>query len=207
MSGSGVDMTPEPGSTKGGMPPAWPDGYPDVIPTGAPRGWKRARLVADGDVHIAALYSDESVDLWSNTGRAFCHMGGDPFEPGHLQQCKCGLRVWDSRSRLDHDLSCGLGASITPVSVLCAVEWNPPSVQEPRCRRVASTSLIGVSVRNYCMKCARRGVHGFVHGRRLSRSTHELWAVCDECVDDSWRSIEDAATSLGAPIIIDPWLP
>ena len=200
-------MAPELEPTKGGMPPAWPDGSPDVIPTGAPRGWKRARLVADGEVHIAALYSDESVDLWSNTGHAFCHMGGDPLEPGHLQQCKCGLRVWDSRSKLDHDLSCGLGASITPVSVLCAVEWKPPSVQEPRCRRVASTSLIGVSVRDYCMKCARRGVHGFVHGRRLSRSTYELWAVCEECVDESWESIEDVSASLGAPIIVDPWLP
>jgi hypothetical protein len=199
-------MTSEPRPTKGGMPPAWPDGYPDVIPTGSPRGWKRARLVADGEVHIAALYSDESVDLWSNTGRAFCHMGGNPLEPGHLQQCKCGLRVWDSRSKLDHDLSCGVGASVMPVSVLCAVEWSPPSVQEPRCRRVASTSLIGVSVRKYCMKCTRRGVYGFVHGRRLGRATFELWAACEDCADESWISIEDAAASLGVPIIVDPWL-
>lgn len=200
-------MTSESRPTKGGMPPPWPDGYPDVIPTGSPRGWKRARLVADGDVHIAALYSDESVDLWSNTGRAFCHMGGDPLEPGHLQQCKCGLRVWDSRSKLDHDLSCGVGASVMPVSVLCAVEWKPPSVQEPRCRRVASTSLIGVSVREYCMKCARPGVDGFVHGRRLGRATFELWAACEDCADESWISIDDAAASLGVPIIVDPWLP
>lgn len=200
-------MTDHAGSAKGGLPAAWPDGYPDVIPTGSPRGWKRARLVADGEVHIAALYSDESADLWSNTGRAFCHMGGDPLEPGHLQHCKCGLRVWDSRSKLDHDLSCGVGASVMPVSVLCAVEWNPPSVQEQRCRRVASTSLIGVSVRNYCMKCARRGIHGFVHGRRLSRATFELWAVCDDCTDDSWVSIDDAAASLRVPVIVDSWLP
>jgi hypothetical protein len=204
--GSGAVMTSEPRPTKGGMPPAWPDGYPDVIPTGSPRGWKRARLVADGEVHIAALYSDESVDLWSNTGRAFCHMGGNPLEPGHLQQCKCGLRVWDSRSKLDHDLSCGVGASVMPVSVLCAVEWSPPSVQEPRCRRVASTSLIGVSVRKYCMKCTRRGVYGFVHGRRLGRATFELWAACEDCADESWISIEDATASLGVPIIVDPWL-
>lgn len=203
------NVTPVAGSTTGGLPPPWPDGYPDVIPTGSPRGWKRSRLAADADgaVHVAALYSDEAADLWSVTGVAFCHMGGDPFQPGHLQHCKCGLRVWDSRTKLDRDLSCGVGASIMPVSVLCAVEWRPPSIQEPRCRRVASTSLIGVSVREYCMRCAKRGVHGFVHGRPLSRTTFELWAACEDCADKSWISIAEASASLGVPIIVDPWLP
>jgi hypothetical protein len=193
-------------STEGGMPPPWPDGHPDVIPTGAPRGWKRARLAADGEVQVAALYSDESVDLWSLTGEAFCHMGGDPFEPGHLADCKCGLRVWDSRRRLDHDLSCGVGASIMPVAVLCAVEWRPPSVQEERCRRVAATTLIGVSVRKYCLRCTKPEVSGFVHGRWLSRTVFELWAVCEGCADESWITIGDAAKSLGVPIVVDPWL-
>lgn len=200
-------MTPEPSSIKGGLPPAWPDGHPDLIPTGAPRGWKRARLAADGEVHVAALYSDESVDLWSSTGKAFCHMGGDPFEPGHLARCKCGLRVWDSRLRLDRDLSCGIGASIMPVSVLCAVEWKPPSVREERCRRVAATTLIGVSIRKYCLRCTEPGVSGFVHGRRLSRTTWELWAACEGCADESWITIKEASASLGVPIIVDPWLP
>ncbi len=203
----GVIVTPVPTSAKRGMPPLWPDGYADVIPAGSPRGWKRARLAVDGDVHIAALYSDESVDQWSNTGRAFCHMGGNPFEPGHLQRCKCGLRVWDSRSKLDHDLSCGIGATVMPVSVLCAVGWSPPSVQEARCRRVAATTLIGVSARQYCLRCAKPEVSGFVRGRRLSRAAFELWGACDECADESWISIEEAATSLGAPIAVDPWLP
>jgi hypothetical protein len=189
------------------MAPPWPDGHPDVIPTGAPRGWKRARLVADGGVHVAALYSDESVDLWSLTGKAFCHMGGDPFEPGHLANCQCGLRVWDSRRQLDHDLSCGIGASIMPVSVLCAVEWKPPSVQEDRCRRVAATTLIGVSVRRYCLRCTKPAVSGFVHGRSLSRTTWELWGACRGCADDSWITIEEASASLGVPIVVDPWLP
>lgn len=200
-------VTPDPGPAKGGLPPPWPDGYPDLIPTGAPRGWKRARLAVDGDVHVAALYSDESVDMWSLTGKAFCHMGGDPFEPGHLASCKCGLRVWDSRLRLDHDLSCGVGASIMPVSVLCAVEWRPPSVHEERCRRVAATTLIGVSVRKYCLRCTKVGVSGFVHGRSLGRTSWELWPACKDCADESWITIEEAAASLGAPIIVDPWLP
>ncbi|MGB5186175.1 MAG: hypothetical protein WBN35_09875 [Acidimicrobiia bacterium] len=158
-------------------------------------------------MHVAALYSDERSDLWSVTGKAFCHMGGDPFEPGHLRDCQCGLRVWDSRAKLDRDLSCGIDASIMPIAVLCAVSWRPPSVKEDRCRRVAATDLLGVSVRNYCMRCTKRGVRGFVKGRSLGRKTHELWTSCESCADDSWITIEDAATSLGVPIVVDPWLP
>ena len=189
------------------LPPPWPDGHPDLIPIGEPRGWKRARLAADGEVHVAALYSDEPEDLWSETGHAFCHMGGDPRRPGHLGECKCGLRVWDWKARLNRDLSCGNCAAVAPVAVLCAVSWKPPSVLEERCRRVASTSLVGVSVRKYCMRCARSGVAGFVHGRRLGRHTYELWGVCDDCRDATWISIDDAAQSLGVPIVVDPWLP
>ncbi|MEN8234838.1 MAG: hypothetical protein ABFR89_07930 [Actinomycetota bacterium] len=189
------------------LPPPWPDGYPDLIPTGEPRGWKRARLAADGEVHVAALYSDESVDLWSETGKAFCHMGGNPMQPGHLQHCKCGLRVWDSKGKLNDDLSCGVCASVAPVAVLCAVSWKPPSVSEERCRRVASTSLVGVSVRKYCLLCAEEGVTGFNHGRLLGKGTYELWGVCDSCRDASWISIKEAAGSLGVPIVVDPWLP
>jgi len=192
---------------RGGLPPPWPDGYPDVIPTGAPRGWKKARLVADGEVHVAALYSDDPIDMWSTTGVAFCHMGGDPFEPGHLQHCQCGLRVWDSRRKLDRDLSCGVGASINPIAVLCAVEWRPPSVLEERCRRVAAVTLIGVSVRNYCLRCARRGVRGFIHGRSIGRKTYELWGVCEHCADETFITIDEASESLGVPIVVDPWMP
>jgi len=177
-----------------------------VIPTGAPRGWKRARLVTDGDVHVAALYSDNLADQWSVTGIAFCHMGGDPFEPGHLEHSKCGLRVWDSRSQLDRDLSCGVGASINPIAVMCAVKWRSPSVQEHRCRRVASATLIGVSVRNYCLRCAKRGVRGFIHGRRIGRTGHELWGACEHCADETWITVEEASASLGVPIVVDPWM-
>lgn len=200
-------MTAPAGSRRGGVPPPWPDGNLEVIPTGSPRGWKRARLATDGEVHAAALYSDEAVDLWSVTDAAFCHMGGDPFEPGHLQHCQCGLRVWDSRASLDRDLSCGIYATILPIAVLCAVAWQPPSVKEERCRRVARAELLGVSVRNYCMHCARRGVRGFVNGRALGRHTYELWTSCEVCADDTWISIDDAAKSLGVPIRVDPWLP
>lgn len=200
-------MTNPSPSRSGRLPPPWPDGHPDVIPTGAPRGWKKARLAIDGDVHVAALYSDEPDDLWSVTGVAFCHMGGDPFEPGHLQHCRCGLRVWDSRTKLDRDLSCGAGASINPIAVRCAVEWRPPSVQEPRCRRVAAATLIGVSVRNYCLRCARRGVRGFVSGRAIGRTTHELWGACERCTDETWITIEEASASLGVPIVVDTWMP
>jgi len=200
-------MSHEVGSAGRRVPPAWPDGVPDLIPTGEPRGWKRARLVADDGVHVAALYSDESDDLWSETGVAYCHMGGNPLEPGHLQHCKCGLRVWDSKAKLNRDLSCGENASVAPVAVVCAVSWKPPSVLEDRCRRVARTALLGVAVRNYCLRCARRGVTGFVHGRFLGRHTHELWGVCDRCRDATWISIGEAAESLGVPIVVDPWLP
>jgi len=200
-------VTAPAGSRRGGVPPPWPDGNLEVIPTGSPRGWKRARLATDGEVHAAALYSDEAVDLWSVTDAAFCHMGGDPFEPGHLQHCQCGLRVWDSRASLDRDLSCGIYATILPIAVLCAVAWQPPSVKEERCRRVARAELLGVSVRNYCMHCARRGVRGFVNGRALGRHTYELWTSCEVCADDTWISIDDAAKSLGVPIRVDPWLP
>lgn len=200
-------MTSTSAPRSGSRPAPWPDGHPDALPTGSPRGWKRARLADDGEVHVAALYSDEASDMWSVTGAAFCHMGGSPFEPGHLQNCECGLRVWDSRTKLNRDLSCGINASIIPVSVLCAVTWQAPSVKEPRCRRVASADLIGVSVRNYCMRCAKRGVRGFVHGRAVGRTTHELWTACEHCADDSWISLKDAAASLGVPIVVDPWLP
>jgi hypothetical protein len=193
--------------TDGTTPPPWPDGTRDVIPAGAPRGWKRARLATDGEVHIAALYSDEPADLWSVTGEAFCHMGGNPFEPGHLEHCKCGLRVWDSRSAVNRDLSCGVGATINPIAVLCAVEWRPPSVRERRCRRVAAATLIGVSVRNYCLKCARRGVVGFVRGREIGRRTYELWGICARCADETMITVDDAARSLGVPVVVDPWMP
>ena len=200
-------MTAPSGPRRGGLPPPWPDGHPDAIPAGAPRGWKRARLASDGQVHVAALYSDEPSDLWSVTGNAFCHMGGDPFQPGHLQECQCGLRVWDSRAKLNRDLSCGIYASILPISVLCAVSWRPPSVKEARCRRVAATDLLGVSVRNYCMRCTKRGVRGFVHGRALGWTTHELWTACEDCADGFWITIDEAAASLGVPVVVDPWLP
>ncbi len=189
-----------------GVPPPWPDGKTDVLPTGSPRGWKRARLATDGEVHVVALYSDAPEDVWSVTGEAFCHMGGDPFAPGHLEQCQCGLRVWDSRVAVDRDLSTGIVATINPIAVLCAVEWRPPSTQERRYRRVAAASLIGVSVRNYCLRCARRGVRGFIRGRQMGRTTYELWGVCERCADETLVTIDEAAASLGVPVVVDPWM-